>query len=97
MANRYGIGSAREAEAYLAHPTLAQRLRECVAAMNALDGGSAADVLGQIDAARFRSCLTLFQHVAPTDHGFSMAMDKFYAGVPDAKTLALLDALQQNN
>jgi len=88
----YGIGSAQEAEAYLAHAVLGPRLRECVAAMNALDGLSAVQVLGQIDAAKFRSCLTLFRSVDPREIVFSEALDKFFSGVPDEASLDLLSA-----
>jgi uncharacterized protein (DUF1810 family) len=90
-ADFYGIGSAEEAVAYLAHPVLGQRLRECVAAMNALGGRSAVQVLGEIDAAKFRSCLTLFRSVDPKDEGFGEALDKFFAGVADERSLVLLD------
>jgi uncharacterized protein (DUF1810 family) len=88
----YGIGSAQEAEAYLSHAVLGPRLRECVAAMNALDGLSAVQVLGQIDAAKFRSCLTLFRSVDPREVVFSEALDKFFSGVPDEASLDLLSA-----
>jgi uncharacterized protein (DUF1810 family) len=91
MARLYGIGSAQEAAAYLAHPVLGPRLRECVAAMNALDGKSAVEVLGEIDAAKFRSCLTLFGSVDPEDAVWRDALDAFFAGVPDDRTLATLD------
>jgi uncharacterized protein (DUF1810 family) len=91
MARHYGIGSAQEAAAYLAHPVLGPRLRECVAAMNALDGRSAVEVLGEIDAAKFRSCLTLFGSVDPGDAVWRDALDAFFAGVPDDRTLAILD------
>jgi uncharacterized protein (DUF1810 family) len=95
MAVFYGIGSAQEAEAYLAHPVLGPRLKECVTAMNALEGLSAVQVLDQIDAAKFRSCLTLFRTVDPKDHDFSEALGKFFAGIPDEKSLALLDVSQR--
>jgi len=91
MARLYGIGSAQEAAAYLAHPVLGPRLRECVAAMNALDGKSAVEVLGEIDAAKFRSCLTLFGSVDPGDAVWRDALDAFFAGAPDDRTLAILD------
>jgi len=90
-ADFYGIGSAQEAEAYLAHPGLGPRLRECVAAMNALESLTAVQVLGEVDAAKFRSCLTLFRSVDPKDAGFGKALDKFFASVPDERTLDLLD------
>ncbi|MEO8674222.1 MAG: DUF1810 domain-containing protein [Casimicrobiaceae bacterium] len=91
----YGIASAQEARAYLAHPILGPRLRECVGAMNALVGVSAVQVLGETDAAKFRSCLTLFLAAHPEDAAFSQASENFFAGAPDEKSLALLD-LSQN-
>jgi len=91
MATYYGIGSLQEAEAYLAHPLLGQRLRECVAAMNGLEGLSAVQVLGPIDAAKFRSCVTLFNVVDPKDPDFGEALKKYFANIPDEATLALLN------
>jgi uncharacterized protein (DUF1810 family) len=86
----YSIGSADEAQAYLAHPVLGARLVESVAAMNALDGRSAVQVLGPVDAAKFNSCLTLFLFVEPQHAVLRTALDKYFAGVQDARTLALL-------
>ena len=91
----YSIGSAQEARAYLAHPILGPRLRECVGAMNALVDLSAEQVLGPVDAAKFRSCLTLFHAVDPRDAAISQALENFFAGVPDKRSLALLQ-LSQN-
>jgi uncharacterized protein (DUF1810 family) len=90
-ASFYGIGSAAEAQAYLAHPVLGPRLKECVAAMNALEESNPAHVLGHVDAAKFRSCLTLFRAVAPQDADFARALDKFYRGMADQRTIALLE------
>lgn len=92
MATFYGIGSAQEARAYLAHPVLGPRLRECVAAINALAGSSAVNVLGEVDAAKFRSCLTLFAFVEPEDEAFGQALKRYFAGVADERSLALLGA-----
>ncbi|MDR7268434.1 uncharacterized protein (DUF1810 family) [Pelomonas saccharophila] len=89
MAHEYGIAGRAEAEAYLAHPLLGGRLRECVQAMLAHSGESAAAILGDIDAMKFRSCLTLFDAVS-TEPLFGQALDAFYAGQRDAATLALL-------
>lgn len=86
----YGIASAAEARAYLAHPVLGPRLRECVAAMNALATSDPVAVLGPVDAAKFRSCLTLFLAAAPAERAFDAALRKFYGGEADARTLALL-------
>jgi uncharacterized protein (DUF1810 family) len=90
MAQRYGLASAEEAVAYLAHPVLGPRLRECVAAMNALPGTDAEDVLGPTDALKYRSCLTLFAAVAPGEKLFAEALGRYYGGKPDPRTLELL-------
>lgn len=95
MATFYGIGSKQEAQAYLAHPVLGSRLKECVAAMNALGGRDTAEVLGEIDAAKFRSCLTLFASVKPEEPLFGEALLKYFSGVPDVKSIALLKGLQR--
>jgi uncharacterized protein (DUF1810 family) len=89
MAHEYGIVDHAEAEAYLAHPLLGARLRECVQALLAHPGRSAASILGDVDALKFRSCLTLFDAVSGPDNLFSEALDAFYAGEPDTATLAL--------
>jgi uncharacterized protein (DUF1810 family) len=88
---RYAISSKAEAGAYLEHPVLGPRLRECVVAMNAHKGVSARDILGDIDAQKFRSCLTLFVQAAPSEVIFREALSKYFGGKPDAATLAILD------
>lgn len=87
---RYAISSIAEAAAFLAHPVLGPRLRECVKAMMAHRGLSATEILGDIDAQKFRSCLTLFLQVAPAEPLFSDALKRYFDGVPDAATLSIL-------
>lgn len=91
MAREYGITDRAEAAAYLAHPVLGPRLRECVQAMLLHAGREARAILGEVDAMKFRSCLTLFAAMAPHEPVFTQALDVFYAGQPDAVTLQLLD------
>lgn len=88
-AHEYGIAGRAEAEAYLAHPLLGARLRECVQAMLTHPNRSAVRILGDVDAMKFRSCLTLFG-AATDDDLFRQALDAFYGGEPDTATLALL-------
>jgi uncharacterized protein (DUF1810 family) len=88
---RYAISSKAEASAYLEHAVLGSRLRECVKAMNAHRGLSASQILGDIDAQKFRSCLTLFAQAAPSEVIFSDALKKYFGGAPDAATLGILD------
>lgn len=86
----YGIDGIDEARAYLAHPVLGERLRECVRAMLAHSHVSAREILGEVDAMKFRSCLTLFWTVAPEEPLFAEALERFFCGEPDRKTLQLL-------
>lgn len=91
----YGIASREEAEAYLQHPLLGARLRECVAAISAHATRSAAEILGPEDAVKFRSCLTLFETVAPAPADFGAPLKQFYNDERCAQTLKLLDQRDQ--
>ncbi len=90
MAARYAIRSLAEASAYLNHPILGARLRECVSAMNRHEGTGAEDILGHVDALKFRSCLTLFLQLADPEPEFRQALERFFHGEPDPATLSLL-------
>jgi uncharacterized protein (DUF1810 family) len=90
MAVRYAIASVDEARAYLADALLGARLREGIAVMLAHRGQSAEAILGGIDARKFRSSLTLFEAVAAEPELFAEAVDAFYGGVRDERTLELL-------
>jgi uncharacterized protein (DUF1810 family) len=92
MARRYGIASLAEAYAYLAHPLLGARLGECTRLMLAVPGKSALAILGPPDDLKFCSSMTLFGVAAGPGSDFSAALDRFFAGAADARTLALLDA-----
>jgi uncharacterized protein (DUF1810 family) len=91
MAQRYAIGSLDEARAYLAHPLLGARLRDCLAALAALPPTTAERVFGGIDAIKLRSSLTLFIAAGGGDD-FAAALDRWYGGRPDDATLGLLAA-----
>jgi uncharacterized protein (DUF1810 family) len=88
-AQYYAIRSLDEARAYLAHPLLGPRLRLCVEALLPYAGRSPEAIFGSIDALKLRSSLTLFDLVAPQDV-FARAVDAFFAGEPDQRTLALI-------
>jgi len=92
-AQYYGISGLAEAQRYLADPVLGKRLRSDVRLMLGHREKSAADILGPVDALKFRSCLTLFGAAArdPSDRTlFADALRQFYAGEDDARTLSLL-------
>jgi uncharacterized protein (DUF1810 family) len=89
MAHRYAIASRDEAVAYLEHPALGPRLRECTQALCKIQGRSIEQILGSPDDIKFRSSMTLFD-AASGDPVFRHALDKFYAGASDSATLAIL-------
>ncbi|WP_420383671.1 DUF1810 domain-containing protein [Novosphingobium sp.] len=89
MARRYAIASLDEARAYLAHPVLGPRLRECVAALQGLGQTSAERVFGGIDAIKLRSSLTLFG-MAGGGPAFDDGLGRWFGGQSDEATLRLL-------
>jgi uncharacterized protein (DUF1810 family) len=90
MATKYGIASLDEARAYLAHPLLGPRLKQCVRLVLRIDGRSIHDIFGSPDDMKFRSCMTLFDLAAPQEPIFAEALQKYFGGTPDARTLELL-------
>lgn len=94
MSRRFAIGSLEEAQAYLAHPVLGARLRECVAAVlahatpSAPPSTTAHDIFGSPDDMKFRSCLTLFSRAAPGEPLFQEALSGFFGGAADEETLS---------
>jgi len=89
-ARYFAISSREEAAAYLAHPTLGPRLRECCRLTTLVEGRSAREIFGTPDDMKFRSSLTLFAAVAPDDAIFTEALQKFFSGEADRLTLACL-------
>lgn len=83
----YSLAGLDEARAYLAHPVLGARLRECCAALLALPGCDAAEVLGQLDALKLCSSMTLFEAAAPDEPMFAHVLDRWCAGQRDPLTL----------
>lgn len=92
MARRYAIRSRAEATAYLAHPLLGMRLRECTALVNAVTGKDIHSILGSPDGMKFKSSMTLFAKVMPNNADFLAALDKYYGGEFDPATIAKLSA-----
>jgi uncharacterized protein (DUF1810 family) len=89
-AQRYAIESLEEARAYLDHPVLGPRLRECAAALTGQDGATAEQILGGIDAMKLRSSMTLFGMAAPGDALFAEVLERYFDGKPDPETERLV-------
>jgi uncharacterized protein (DUF1810 family) len=86
----FGIGSLREARAYLEHPVLGPRLRECTRLLLEVQGRSIREILGHPDDLKLRSCLTLFARASDGEALFERALQTYYHGEPDERTLELL-------
>jgi uncharacterized protein (DUF1810 family) len=88
----FAVKSLAEARAYLAHPVLGKRLRECTTAVLGVAGLTASEIFGYPDDIKFRSSMTLFERAAPGCGLFSDALDRFFDGGRDRMTLELLAA-----
>jgi uncharacterized protein (DUF1810 family) len=89
MASRFAISGLDEARAYLMHPVLGGRLRECTGLVNAVEGRSIGDIFGYPDDLKFHSSVTLFAQ-ASDDEVFVAALRKYFNGAPDRATIDLL-------
>lgn len=91
-ARRFALADAGEARAYLHHPVLGPRLREATQALLGLrDGTATQDVLGDVDALKLRSSMTLFLRASDDDPSpFAAVLERYYAGEPDPATDELL-------
>lgn len=92
MAERFAISGMEEARLYLTHPVLGARLRECVRQVLEIRGKSVEEIFGYPDHLKFRSSMTLFAQAAPEEDIFRRALERFFGGEADEKTLALLRA-----
>ena len=86
----FAVKSLAEARAYLAHPVLGKRLRQCTAAVLGVPGRTASEIFGSPDDIKFRSSMTLFERTEPECALFSDALDRFFEGRRDRLTLELL-------
>jgi uncharacterized protein (DUF1810 family) len=90
MSQRYGISSLAEARAYLAHPILGARLRECAGIVGATTGRSAVQIFGGIDAQKLHSSMTLFRRADPDEPVFAQILDDYFDGRDDEATVSRL-------
>jgi uncharacterized protein (DUF1810 family) len=90
MAQRYAVSSVDEARAYLEHPVLGARLRECSALVLAVPDRTIHEIFGSPDDLKFHSSMTLFHRAAPAEPVFGECLRKYFAGQEDNATLARL-------
>ncbi|HEY9279102.1 MAG TPA: DUF1810 family protein, partial [Eoetvoesiella sp.] len=91
MARRFAISSIQEARAYLKHPLLGPRLRECSQLVAQVQGRSIAEIFASPDDMKFRSSMTLFARAAVDNQIFNCCLQKYYDAQPDPMTLAVLE------
>lgn len=89
-ADLFGIESLAEARAYLAHPVLGPRLRECARLLTTIDGRSVEAIFGWPDNLKVRSSMTLFAQATDDNADFLAVLEKFYGGQQDPRTLELI-------
>ncbi len=90
MANKFGISSRQEAEAYLEHPILGSRLTECTQLVNNVHNRSINQIFGYPDNLKFRSSMTLFASVTSDNQVFKDALEKYFGGELDPFTVERL-------
>jgi uncharacterized protein (DUF1810 family) len=92
----YAIKSMEEARQYLNHPVLGRRLMQCAETVLAVEGRSASEIFGYPDDMKLKSCMTLFASVSDTTSVFDGALDKYFHGERDVRTLQLLEQLKRS-
>ena len=87
---KFAISSLEEAVAYIEHPILGSRLRQCTELLNATPGRTIKRILGLTDSLKFQSCMTLFAKATNDCKIFEDALQQFYEGEQDQLTLEYL-------
>jgi uncharacterized protein (DUF1810 family) len=90
LARKYAIASVEEARAYLNHPLLGPRLRECVQDVMSVIDRSIEDIFGYPDDLKFHSSMTLFAHAARENGIFLDALKKYFRSEFDRLTIERL-------
>ena len=94
LAQRFAIPSLREAERFLAHPVLWSSLAACAEASLTHEGVTAEGIMGAVDAVKLRSSMTLFVQASNAPAVFDAVLARFFDGLPDERTIAILLATQ---
>lgn len=97
MSIKYALSGLDEAKAYFNHPILGTRLKETVTTILLHEGTNASQILGDVDAKKLQSCLTIFNLVGNHEDLFQKALDKYFDGKQDVNTLAILAKLSKGD
>lgn len=91
MAQRFALHSLDEARRYAQHPQLGRRLRQCAKLVVQTEGRNVSEIFGYPDDLKFHSCMTLFALAVPDEPLFPQALDKYFQGQKDARTVEFLN------
>ncbi len=91
----YAVKSCEEALAYLNHPVLGKRLKECAETVLAVENRSASEIFGYPDDLKLKSSLTLFASVSDAQSVFALLLDKYFDGERNLRTLKILESLEE--
>ena len=97
MSIKYALSGLDEAKAYLNHPILGARLKETITTLLFHEGTNASHILGDVDAKKLQSCLTIFNLVSNHEDLFQKALDKYFDGKHDANTLDIVAKLSNGD
>jgi uncharacterized protein (DUF1810 family) len=92
IASTFGISSRKEAEAYVRHPVLGKRLKECTHLVNMVEGRPIHQIFGFPDDLKFHSSVSLFANASPDNQEFTDALQKYFGGKLDTRTMEILAA-----
>ena len=93
----YSIKSIEEAQTYLDHPVLGERLIKSCEILLTLEGVSISDVMGFPDDLKLKSSMTLFAYVSLPDSIFTKVLNKYFEGALDLTSIEIINRLKQNN
>lgn len=93
-AKYYSIKSIEEAKEYIEHPILGVRLLECSNILLNINSKTADDIFGYPDNLKLKSCMTLFNVIAPEQKVFADVLKKYFDEEHDQKTLDILSVNQ---
>jgi uncharacterized protein (DUF1810 family) len=94
MARQYAIHSLEAARRYAVDPILGKRLRRCTRLVCEIQNRDVSDIFSYPDDLKFHSSMTLFALAVPDEPLFKSALEKYFAGQRDAKTIAILGLKQ---
>ncbi|MQF67572.1 DUF1810 domain-containing protein [SAR202 cluster bacterium AD-802-F09_MRT_200m] len=87
MSRKFAISSLEEAIAYMDYPVLRARLFQCTELINNTPGRTIKRIIGATDSTKFQSCMTLFTYATIKNQVFEFALEKYFSGKKDQRTL----------